>query len=100
MKKVLWAAMMMVVCSIASAQNVQLHYDLGSSIYKGLKAQTPSFGRAPLTTTVEMFRPDAGGSTFFFVDMDYNSGVKGAYWEIAREFNFWQDSDVDWLLGR
>ena len=97
MKKVFLAAMMMVICGIASAQNVQLHYDLGSSIYKGLKAQTPSFGRAPLTTTVEMFRPDAGGSTFFFVDMDYNSGVKGAYWEIARELNFWQDSDVDWL---
>ena len=59
----------------AYAQNVQTHYDLGE-------------GRNYLTTTVEMFRPDKYGSTFFFIDMDYGSnGVKGvslAYWEIAR----------------
>ena len=56
-------------------QNVQTHYDLGE-------------GREYLTTTVEMFRPDKFGSTFFFIDMDYGSnGVEGvslAYWEIAR----------------
>jgi hypothetical protein len=60
------------------AQNVQLHYDLGKD-------------RNYLTSTVEMFKPDRWGSTFFFVDMDYNVGdVKGvsmAYWEIARSFN-------------
>lgn len=76
------AMVLVIVPTRASAQNVQLHYD---------------FGRNAATTTVEMFRPDAGGSTFFFVDMDYSPKVSGAYWEIAREFNFWQDSKVNWL---
>lgn len=69
-----------------SAQNVQLHYDFGKSIY------SKDFDARPrLTSTVEMFKPDKWGSTFFFVDMDYTSeGVVGAYWEIARELSFWQ----------
>lgn len=69
-----------------AAQNVQLHYDFGRSLYdKDLKA------RPLLTTTVEMFKPDSWGSTFFFVDMDYTSeGVDCAYWEIARELTFWK----------
>lgn len=76
------AMVLIIVPTRASAQNVQLHYD---------------FGRNAATTTVEMFRPDSGGSTFFFVDMDYSPKVSGAYWEIAREFNFWQQSKVSWL---
>ena len=36
-------------------------------------------------------------STFFFVDMDYSPKVSGAYWEIARELNFWQESKWNWL---
>ena len=64
------------------AQNLQLHYDLG---------------RNSATTTVEMFRADGVGSTFLFVDMDYSPKVSGAYWEISRELNFWQDSKVNWL---
>lgn len=60
---------------LAKAQNVQLHYDMGKD-------------RGYLTSTVEMFKPDKWGNTFFFVDMDYNVGdVKGvslAYFEIAR----------------
>lgn len=59
----------------AFAQNVQLHYDLGKD-------------RKYFTSTVEMFKPDKWGNTFFFIDMNYNEGdVKGvslAYWEIAR----------------
>ncbi|MDR0431001.1 MAG: DUF5020 family protein [Tannerellaceae bacterium] len=65
-------------------QNIQLHYDLGGSMYnKELN------GRPVLTSTVEMFKPDKWGSTFFFIDMDYESkGIVSAYWEIARELNF------------
>jgi hypothetical protein len=59
----------------AFAQNLQLHYDFGDD-------------RKYYTTTLEMFKPDEYGSTFFFVDMDYNaSGNKSvslSYWEIAR----------------
>lgn len=66
----------------APAQNVQLHYDLGHSIYNDLG------NRPSVTTTVEMFKPDTWGSTYLFTDIDYQrDGVAGAYWEIAREFN-------------
>ena len=42
------------------AQNIQLHYDFGRSLYdKDLK------GRPLLTSTVEKFHPDAWESSFF-----------------------------------
>ena len=64
------------------AQNLQLHYDLGHSLYKELTS------RPSVTTTFEMFKPDKWGSTFTFTDIDYQrDGVAGAYWEIARELN-------------
>jgi len=66
----------------ARGQNIQLHYDLG---------------RNSVTSTIEMFRADGGGSTFFFVDFDYNPKVTGAYFEISRELCFWQDTDLSWL---
>ena len=81
MKKLIFA-LFMIVAVQASAQNVQLHYD---------------FGRNVATSTVEMFRPDGGGSTFFFVDMDYSPKVSGAYWEISRELCFWTQSKANWL---
>ncbi|WP_270768617.1 DUF5020 family protein [Segatella buccae] len=66
----------------APAQNVQLHYDLGHSLYNDLGS------RPSVTTTVEIFKPDTWGSTYLFTDIDYQrDGVAGAYWEIAREFN-------------
>ena len=74
-----------IVASIASkveAQNLQVFYDTE---------------RGCVTSTLEMFRPDAFGSTFYFVDMDYNPKAKGAYTEISREFCFWQDSEWNWL---
>lgn len=59
------------------AQNIQTHYDMGKD-------------RGYLTTTVEMFRPDKTGNTFFFIDFDYGvgdvEGVSLAYFEIARCF--------------
>ena len=66
----------------ARGQNIQLHYDLG---------------RNSVTSTIEMFRADGGGSTFFFVDFDYNPKVTGAYFEISRELCFWQETDLSWL---
>ena len=57
------------------AQNVQVHYDFGKD-------------RKLVTSTVEMFKPDKWGSTFFFIDMNYDADngktVSLAYWEIAR----------------
>ena len=66
----------------SKAQNLQVLYDTN---------------RDYITTTFEMFRPDAFGSTFLFVDMDYSPKAVGAYTEIAREFCFWQDSEWNWL---
>lgn len=80
---ILLAAISVIFSAVqAKAQNVQLHYDMG---------------RNCTTSTVEMFRADGAGSTFFFVDLDYTPKVSGAYWEISRELCFWQDSKVNWL---
>ena len=96
MKRLLTLLLVLTAWPLA-AQNLQLHYDLGRSLYNELDAPKKADGRAALTTTFEMFRPDGAGSTFLFVDMDYNEGVSGAYWEIAREFCFWQESKWSWL---
>lgn len=76
------ALAMLLSAQNAKAQNVQLLYDTD---------------RGCITTTVEMFRPDSFGSTYFFFDFDYKPKVCGAYWEIAREFCFWKDTDMSWL---
>ena len=85
MKKLLILLAVLSSGVVASAQNLQLHYDLGE-------------GRKYFTSTVEMFKPDKYGSTFFFIDMDYssdtrniNNGVSLAYWEIARAFKWKED---------
>ncbi len=106
MKKLLLLCGAFVIAgSAAFAQNIQFHYDFGHNIYH--KGDKDLSKRGHITTTVEMFRPDSWGSTYFFVDMDYLSsdkaanakyaGVQGAYWEISREFCFWQGTKMDWL---
>lgn len=86
MKKILFAIVLSVVSAVQiNAQNIQLHYDFGGDLYDELGT------RPSLTTTVEMFKPDKWGSTFFFVDMDYaKNEVASAYWELARELKFWK----------
>ena len=87
MKKFFTLAILLLATIVCGkAQNVQLHYDFGGALYdKDLD------GRPALTSTVEMFRADKWGSTYFFIDMDYKKeGVASAYWEIARELKFWQ----------
>lgn len=79
---ILLALVVTIFAKQANAQNVQLMYDTE---------------RGQWTSTVEMFRPDSFGSTYFFVDMDYTPTVVGAYWEISRELCFWKDSKLSWL---
>lgn len=82
MKKLLTTAVLMAAALSLSAQNIQLHYDFGHSMGQNLS------NRPSMTTTFEMFKADAWGSTFTFTDIDHQrDGVAGAYWEIAREFN-------------
>lgn len=85
MKKILLFFTSLTIASTVFAQNIQLHYDLGEN-------------RKLFTSTVEMFKPDKYGSTFFFIDMDYSSdtrnvenGLSLAYWEVARAFK-WNES--------
>ena len=78
----LFVALAASIASKAQAQNLQVLYDTE---------------RGCVTSTIEMFRPDAFGSTFYFVDMDYSPTAIGAYTEIAREFCFWQDTKWNWL---
>lgn len=89
---ILWAC-----SSVAKAQtNAQILYDFGSD-------------RKFVTLTLEMFKQDKWGSTYFFVDHDFNYdkmvvGEKniaqgGTYTEISRALNFWQKTQFkNWSL--
>ncbi|WP_298645790.1 DUF5020 family protein [uncultured Proteiniphilum sp.] len=73
------------VAGTIQAQNLQLHFDPRNSLY-GDKVGAPV---NYLTATFEMFKPDQWGSTFMFVDFDFNFDKRNpglAYAEIAREF--------------
>ena len=81
MKKLALILFVSLLALSSFAQNIQTHYDMGKD-------------RHFLTTTVEMFRPDKTGSTFFFIDMNYGvpgvQGVSLAYWEISRSFTLFK----------
>ena len=85
MKKILLSAALLLGALTAFGQtNFQTFYD---------------FGRKHFTTTLEGFHTDNWGNTFFFIDYDYNYREGGTvvspnntYFEIARCFNFWQNS--------
>ncbi len=85
MKNYLMLILTVLLANLAKSQNVQLHRDFGKD-------------RQMFTSTVEMFKPDKYGSTFFFIDFNYvgkaadTSGVTLAYWEIARDLKFWNSS--------
>ncbi len=73
--------LLLMVDLLLAQTNLQLHYDVE---------------RKYNTSTLEMFKVDEYGSTFWFVDFDYengNSGIWGpkstsmAYWEFTRIFS-------------
>lgn len=77
MRKLILACLLFAGAGLVAQTNLQLHYDFGQ-------------GRNYLTSTIERFKPDANGSLFYFVDMNYNAGgPTEAYFEIARELKFW-----------
>ena len=91
MKKIVAFAGFALLSVGAFAQtNLQVFYDLGKD-------------RKMVTTTLEMFKGDDWGSTFFFVDYDYATkdqrdvnifGTQSTYMEIERALNFWQESSL------
>jgi len=96
MKKVVFVAALMLAFVGAKAQtNIQEMYD---------------FNRGHLTTTLEMFKTDNYGSTFFFNDIYHPTDQitpTGYYTEIARAINVWQHTalaplslHVEWNGGQ
>ena len=83
MKKTLLSALLFIACLPMFAQlNVQMHYDLGKAIYGDELSNRPLF-----TATVENFKADKWGSTFFFIDLDFGDNtMKSVYAEFSREF--------------
>ena len=98
MKKTLSIFVLMIFMGLgfaAKAQNIQVMYDFGEE-------------RQYITTTLEMYKPDKWGSTFFFVDIYHdgtnnhnnkesylnNYGPMGTYMEIERALNFWQNTKL------
>ena len=83
MKKAFLIVALIATAFCAKAQtNIQEQFDLN---------------RGHLTTTLEMFKTDNWGSTFFFTDIYHPrklSSPTGYYTEIARALNFWQDSNL------
>ena len=88
----------LLVSGFAKAQtNAQVLYDFGSD-------------RKFVTLTLEMFKQDKWGNTYFFVDHDFNLNQMtdpntdkkyehnisqgGTYTEISRALNFWQNSKL------
>jgi len=81
MKKLILAVLVLTATALQAQTNLQVHYDFAKD-------------RSYLTSTLEMFKPDKWGNTFFFVDIDYNMGddnhPSAAYMEIARCLKFWE----------
>ena len=84
MKKTLLSAFLFIVSLPMLAQlNMQLHYDFGDAFYGDKLSNRPH-----LTATVENFKADKWGSTYFFVDLDFgDKTMKSVYAEFSREFN-------------
>ena len=91
MKKTLSILVLMIFMGLgfaSKAQNIQVMYDFGGE-------------RQYVTTTLEMYKPDKWGNTFFFVDIYHNGknhpgnfGPMGTYMEVERGLNFWQNSKL------
>lgn len=86
MKHLLLFAFILSFISISFGQNLQLHYDFTDA--NSPKADNRDY----ITATFEMFRPDSMGSTFWFIDLDFNGPNHEpnlSYLEIARDFKTW-----------
>lgn len=84
LRKLFLFTLSLVAFASLNAQNLQLHFDPRHAFY-GDDVAAKNY----LTATFEMFKPDAWGSTFMFVDFDFNGDKRNiglAYAEIARAF--------------
>lgn len=82
-KKTLLLVSLLALSFTMYAQNLQLHFDPRHALH------SDDFAKNYFTATFEMFKPDKWGSTFMFVDLDFNQSrgnIGMAYMEIARDF--------------
>ena len=87
MKKILFSALLVLASLPAFAQlNVQMHYDFAKALYGSELDNRPRW-----TATIENFKADKWGSTYFFVDGNFaDNTLESAYAEFARELRFWE----------
>ncbi len=81
-KGLFFVALMIGAMGVKAQVNIQEMYD---------------FNRGHLTTTLEMFKGDKWGSTFFFNDIyhPFDMNVPSEYYtEISRAINFWQGTKL------
>ena len=81
-KKAFFTLLLLVFSFSLYAQNIQVHFDPRHALHSDVAP------RNYVTTTFEMFKPDKWGSTFMFVDLDFNQSrgnIRLAYMEIARD---------------
>ncbi|NDW18048.1 DUF5020 family protein [Dysgonomonas sp. 216] len=82
MKKLMLLFAALILVAGISAQNLQLHFDGRHGLHSDVAP------RNYITATFEMFKPDKWGSTFMFVDLDFNQSrgnIGTMYLEIARD---------------
>ena len=83
MRKSLITLSLFALSMFTYAQNIQLHFDPRHALHGNEVSDKNYF-----TATFEMFKPDKWGSTFMFVDLDFNQSrgnIGTAYLEIARD---------------
>ena len=87
MKRILLTALTILASLPMLAQlNVQMHYDFADALYGNELSN-----RAHWTATVENFKADKWGSTYFFVDGNFSeNSMHSVYGEFARELRFWK----------
>ena len=87
MKRILLTTLTILASLPMLAQlNVQMHYDFADALY-GNKLSN----RAHWTATVENFKADKWGSTYFFVDGNFaGNTMESAYAELSREIRLWK----------
>mgnify|MGYP001338577770 CR=1 FL=1 len=78
LKKITLVFALTILFNTIKSQNLQVHYDF---------LEDDSY----FTSTLEMFKPNPKGATFWFVDFDYLSDTNGSassgYMEFAKYFN-------------
>jgi hypothetical protein len=80
--RILFTVVFLLFTVTTVAQNIQLHFDPRHALHKDV------FNKNYLTATFEMFKPDKWGSTYGYIDFDFNQSkgnIGSAYIEISRD---------------